>query len=38
MTDLTITKKNETYITLTGEPHVLQEISDAYTFYAEGYR
>lgn len=38
MTDLIIAKKNETYITLTGEPHIIQEISDIYTFYAEGYR
>lgn len=38
MSDITITKKNESYITLTGESYILQELSDAFTFYAEGYK
>ncbi len=38
MSDLIIKKKDETYILLEGEPSVLLDLSDAFSFYADGYR
>lgn len=38
MSDLLIQKKNESYLLLSGEPSVLQELRDVFTFYADGYR
>lgn len=38
MTDLYIEKKNETFLTIKGEEFILQELDDAYTFYADGFR
>lgn len=38
MPDLIIKKKDETYITLEGEPSVLLDLSDVFTFYADGFR
>ena len=32
MTDLTITKKNEVYLTVDAQPHIQQELSDYCTF------
>lgn len=38
MADILIEKKNESYITVSGEQSTLQEIQDSLTFYAEGYK
>jgi superfamily II DNA or RNA helicase len=38
MTDIIIEKKNESYIYIFGEQSTLQELSDIFTFYAEGYK
>ncbi len=36
MTDLTIAKKNEVYLTVDAPPHVQQELSDFFTFDVPG--
>ncbi len=36
MTDLTIAKKNEVYLTVDAQPHVQQELSDFFTFDVPG--
>ena len=36
MTDLTIAKKNEVYLTVDASPHVQQELSDFFTFDVPG--
>ena len=36
MTDLTIAKKNEVYLTVDAQPHVQQELSDYFTFDVPG--
>ena len=36
MTDLVIRKKNEVYITVKAEPHIIQELSDHFTFDVPG--
>lgn len=38
MADLSIQKKNETYVIISGEQSTLQELQDTFTFYAEGYK
>jgi superfamily II DNA or RNA helicase len=38
MNDLIIEKKNESFLILSGEQSTLQEIQDAFAFYAEGYK
>ncbi|MGE5862682.1 MAG: DEAD/DEAH box helicase family protein [Nitrososphaerales archaeon] len=38
MADITISKKNETYISIEGEQYILQELQDCFTFYADGYK
>ena len=36
MTDITIRKKNEVYVTVKAEPHINQELSDLFTFDVPG--
>ena len=36
MSNLIIRKKNEIYLTITAEPHILQELSDHFTFEVPG--
>lgn len=38
MTIVYITKKNETYAEIKCEAHVIQELDEAFSFYAEGYK
>lgn len=38
MTNIKITKKNETFITITGESYILQELHDRFSFYADGFK
>lgn len=38
MSDLIIEKKNESYIILKGEEHIIQELYDTFSFYADGYK
>lgn len=38
MTNIHITKKNETYIIIKGDACIIQELDDAFSFYAEGYK
>ena len=36
VTDITIRKKNEVYVTVKTEPHISQELSDLFTFDVPG--
>lgn len=38
MSNLIISKKDESFISLSGEAHILQELSDRFSFYADNYR
>jgi superfamily II DNA or RNA helicase len=38
MADILIEKKNESFITITGEQSTLQEMQDYFTFFADGYK
>lgn len=38
MTDITISKKNESFINIDCDIGILQELSDFFTFYVEGYK
>lgn len=38
MTDIYIEKLNETYLTISGDQSVIQELKDHFAFYADGYR
>ena len=38
MPSLIISKINETYISISGESHIIQELDDSFSFFADGYK